>query len=114
MKREQEIRRRTALFFLIGVCLLGFAFFAPDPHGDGRLFQVVRQTSWHGPLDWEAAWCSVKIILLSLGLFLLIESCGTWLMKLGYVLMGVFVYLLHVVPFLGLLTGSYYLVKSLL
>jgi len=35
-------------------------------------------------------------------------------MKVGHVLMGVCTYLLHIVPVIGLLAGSYYLIKSLL
>ncbi len=114
--REQEIKRKAALFCAVGVCLLGFALFAPDPgqHPGLGFIQVARHTSWHRALDWEAAWCSLKIILLCLGLCLIIESLGTWLMKIGHVLMGVYIYLLHVVPVVGLIAGSYYLVKSLL
>jgi len=113
MNREQEIKRKAALFCAAGICLLGFALFAPDAgkHPGLSFIQVARHTSWHHPLDWEAAWCSLKIILLSLGVSLVIESLGTWLMKIGHVLMGVCTYLLHIVPVIGLLAGSYYLIK---
>lgn len=116
MNWEKEIKRKAVLFCLAGVCLLGFAWFAPDFGGHQGLsfIQVARHSSWHHVLDWEAAWCSLKIILLSLGVCLVIESLGTWLMKIGHVLMGVSTYLLHIVPVMGLLAGSYYLIKSLL
>lgn len=116
MNRERKIKQTTALFCAAGFCLLGFAVFAPDPgqHPGFGFIRAVRQTSWYQPLEWEAAWCSVKIILFCLGLCLLIESLGTWFMKIGHVLLGVCIYLLHIVPLLGLLAGTYYLVKSLL
>ena len=102
-------------FGVVGICLIGFAMFAPDAgsHRGWGFIQVVRQSSWHHSLDWAAAWCSLKIIFLSLGLCLIIEACGTVLMKLEHELMGFLVYLLHVVPVLGFLAGSYYLIKSL-
>ena len=115
LNRKLEGRRKAAVFFVVGICLVGFAMFAPDagPHRDWGFIHVARQASWHRPLDWEAAWCSLKIILLSLGLCLIIEACGTLLMKFEHELMGFLVYLLHIVPVLGFLAGSYYLIKSL-
>lgn len=115
MKREQEIRRRITLYWLVGICLLGFAIFAPDSgnHPGLSFIQVARHASWHQRLDWKTAWCSVKLIVLSLGGFLLIEAFGTWLIRLRYELPGMLVYLLHVVPLLGMLAGGYYLLKSL-
>ena len=52
-------------------------------------------------------------MLLSLGLCLIIEACGALLMKFEHEFMGFLVYLSHLVPALGFLTGSYYLIKSL-
>jgi len=116
MDRERKIIKDSAVLCISGLCLLGFAMFAPDAaHQRGLGFiHFVRQISWHHrPFDWPVAWCSVKIILLSLGLGLLIESLGRWLMKLGHELIGFLVYFLHMVPMAGLLAGGYYLVKSL-
>jgi uncharacterized membrane protein SpoIIM required for sporulation len=117
MKRELEIGSRATLLFASGLCLVGFVLFAPDAgHHRGLGFiHFVRQTSWHHrPFDWPAVWCSMKIILLSLGMALIIEAFGTILMKRGYELIGFLAYLLHVFPVLGLLAGGYYLVESLL
>jgi hypothetical protein len=117
MKQKLETGSRATLLFVIGLCILGFVMFAPDAghHWGLGFIHFVRQNSWHHrPLDWPSVWCSVKIILLCLGAGLLIEASGTVLVKLGYELTGFLTYLLHVVPVLGLLTGGYYLVESLL
>jgi hypothetical protein len=63
---------------LVGVGLVGVTFFVPDAGGHpGSFFRVAMQTTWQNLLDWPVAWCSLKIILLSVGLFLIIESTGT-------------------------------------
>ena len=115
MDRQREIYRQVGLLSLVGFGLLGFAFFAPNVGGhSGSFFSVAMQTTWENLLDWPAVWCSLKIILLSVGLFLIIESTGTVLAvkKLKSLVLPVF--LMQAVPLLGLLFGGYYLVKSLL
>lgn len=72
------------------------------------------QSSWRNLLDLPAAWASVKIMLFFAGLFLLIESAGTMLAVMKMKALALLVFCLQVVPCLGLLSGSYYLVKSLL
>lgn len=116
MIREQQTLKQVGLFCLVGIGLLGIAFLTPDAaHTRGtNFFAIARETNWHHPLDWGAAWCSMKIILLSLGFFLIVDSAGTLLMKLEYRLLSVFVFLLHLIPCLGVLAGGYYLFKSLL
>jgi hypothetical protein len=116
MRRDIAIRRRITFFFIIGIGLMGFAIGTPDPehhHGLGFI-QGARETIYTHPLDWEAAWCSLKIILFSLGLGLLIESVGAFFMRMEYTLLGFFVHLMHILPALGLLAGGYYLIKSLI
>lgn len=116
MIREQQTLRQVGLFCLVGIGLLGIALFTPDAaqaHGT-NFFAAARKTSWHHALDWESAWCSLKIILLSLGLFLIVDSLGTLLVKLKYRIMAGLVFLLHLFPCLGVLAGSFYLLKSLL
>ena len=43
---------------------------APYPgRQEGRsLFEVARDSSWRNLGDWPAAWCSIKLILLALGI----------------------------------------------
>jgi len=115
MNRQQEILRQVSLLCLIGMGLFGIALFAPDaaPHR-GEFFRPALQTTWHNLFDLPAAWSSIKIILFCIGLFLVIESTGTVLSVLKYKTLAVVVYFLQVLPIVGLIGGSYYLVKSVL
>ena len=116
MNREQGNGKRDAIFFVVGVGLLGLTLFAPDAghHWGLGFIQVLRRISWDQPFDWPAVWCSVKILILCLGLGLLIEGLAIWLMKRGFELMSFLVCFLHLMPLLGSLAGGYYLIKSLL
>jgi hypothetical protein len=115
MNRQRESYRQVGLLSLVGLGLLGCAFFAPDAgRHAGLFFSVAMQTTWQNPLDWPAAWCSVKIILWSFGLFLLIESTGTLLTVRKHKSLAGPVFFLQVVPCLGLGLGGFYLVKALL
>jgi hypothetical protein len=115
MNRQREICRQAGWLTLAGLLLVAIAFFSPDAgHQPGAFFSVARQTTWRNLLDFPAAWCSVKIILFSLGLFLLIESAGTFLSVWKFKSLALSVFFLQVLPCLGLLFGGFYLVKSLL
>ena len=97
--------------------MINLALFAPDATGHpatGAFFKIAISSSWGKLLDLTAAWCSFKIILLSLGLFLVIESLGTILSVLKRKPLAWIVYSLHVVPGFGLLLGGYCLLKALL
>jgi hypothetical protein len=116
MNREREIYKQVCILGLVGLGLFGIVLFAPDAsrYQNGSFWKVAFSTSWHSPLDFPAAWCSLKIILLSLGLFLLIESLGTVLSLLKYKSVALMIYFLQMLPCLGFLVGGYYLVKALL
>jgi hypothetical protein len=115
MTRQQEILRQVTLLSAIGVGLFGVALFAPDarPHL-GAFYQPALETSWGNLLNMPAVWASLKIMLFFIGLFLVIESAGTVLALLKMKSLSVIVYFLQVVPCLGLVCGSYYLVKAVL
>lgn len=113
--RQQEVLRKVCLLSLIGFGLFGIVLFAPDAGtAQGMFFRPALQTTWSHVLDISAAWSSVKIILFSIGLFLLIESAGTVLAVFKYKTIAVPVFFMQILPFLGLLCGTYYLLKSLL
>jgi len=115
MNGQRKIYRQTSLLSVVGLGLLGFAFFSPDPGGhSGSFFSVAMQCTWQDLLELPAAWSSLKIILLSVGLFLIIESTGTVLAVRKFKSLVLPVFLMQAVPCLGLLFGGYYLIKSLL
>ncbi len=103
-------------FLLAGIALINLAYLALDASGrqSGNFFKIAMLASWGKPLDLVAAWCSCKIILLSLGLFLVIECLGTLLVLSNRNYLAWIVYALHVLPSLGFLMGGYYLIKALL
>jgi hypothetical protein len=115
MTRQQEILRQVTILSMIGVGLFGIALFTPDarPHL-GAFFQPALETRWIDLLDFPAAWASLKIILFFVCLFLVIESAGTVLALWKMKSLALMVFFLQVVPCLGLVCGSYYLIKSVL
>ena len=115
MNRRREILRQVSLLSLIGIGLFGVALFAPDAAPQRTAFFLpALQTSWRDFLDLPAVWASIKIILFCIGMFLVIESTGTVLSVLKFRSLALLVFFFQVVPCLGLLCGSYFLVKSLL
>lgn len=107
--------RQVSILILIGIGLFGIVVFAPDagPY-QGAFYQPALQTKWGDFLDFAAVWSSIKIILSCIALFLVIESTGTVLAVLKLRSLALFVFFLQAVPFVGLLCGAYYLIKSLL
>lgn len=64
------------------------------------------------PFDWPAIWCSLKILLLSIGLFLFVDAQATWALVTKHKNLAAGIYLLLAVPSLGFLFGLYCLAKS--
>ncbi len=113
--RQREILRHIRFLSLTGLGLLAFALLAPNiGERQGSFFSVAMQCTWRDLWELPAAWCSVKIILLSTGLFLLIESTGTVLAIKKIKSLVLPVSLMQAVPCLGFFFGGYYLIKSLL
>jgi len=115
MNRGYDIRNQVTKLLLMGVGLLGFVLYTPDAgHRVGAFFKIATSSSWQRPLDGAAAWCSFKIILLSLALALIIESIGTILARLKHVQMALLIFALQVFSALGFLVGGFFLFKALL
>ena len=113
--RHQDTLRKVGLLSLIGLGLIGVVIFSPNANPyHGAFFQGALETTWSQGLDLPAVWSSLKIIIFSVGLFLLIESTGTVLAVLKFRSIAIPIFFLQVIPFLGLLGGAYCLLKSLL
>ncbi len=113
---RQHISGQVSGLLLAGICLFGIVFVAPDAGNQhvGSFFKIAMSSSWHRLFDLAAAWCSLKIILFGIGLFLVIESLGTILARLKRIHLASFVFTMQIVSCLGLLIGGYYLIKALL
>jgi len=116
MKKARETLREICFVSFTGFILLAIVFLVPDGSGHpaAAFFETARGTTWGSWLDWPAAWCSVKLILFSASLFLLIDSFGTLLLVLNRRQLAGKVFILIAVPFMGFFVGGYYLVKALL
>ena len=115
LDRQQQILRNVRFLILAGFGLLVIVLVAPDANSaEGLFFRPALQTTWQQVLDIPAIWSSLKIILFSISLFLLIESAGTVLAVFKLKNIAIPVFFLQIIPCLGLLCGSYYFLKALL
>ncbi len=103
-----------AILLLFGICLAGFAWFAPDATGrPGAFFKAAVLSTWLPLFKFGLAWCGLKIILFSVGLFLAIESVASLLVRCGRRQPARLVYGLHILSCAGVLLGGFCLVKAL-
>ena len=115
MSRDQEIFKEVRGLILAGIGLFGIAFFAPDAgHQFGAFFKSATSCAWQQPLEMAAAWCSLKIVLFAIGLFLVIESLATLLAHSGQKVLALVVFSTEIISLLLFLNGGYYLLKALL
>ena len=115
--RGEKIFRLSSILLLAGISLISLAWFTPDDAGHqatGSFFKIATSSTWGKLFDRTAAWCSFKIILFSLGLFLVIDVLGTILLVSKHKNLAWMAYALHLAPCLGVLLGGYYLIKALL
>lgn len=120
-KREKsatdwESFRFPALLFTIGIALLMVVFLTPDATNRNirALLSVARASPWQHWGDWSAAWCSFKIILLSLAGFLILFPHAFVLRLQQRKALATMIMLLTPLLFPIYLLGVYYLIKSLL
>lgn len=115
---QQQNRELTgaAKFFWVGVLLLLFVLLVPDA---GRVnhrsfFAVAQSSPWSQFFDWAAAWCSAKIILLSLSMLLVLDAFLSLMIRTEHQIACVLLLLLAIVPVLLGVFGFYELAKALL
>ena len=115
MQPEQKFARRYRWLWLAGLALIGVALFVPGSrhHKVFGFVSTFNDGAWDKFFEWSAARGDVRIILLCVGLFLLIDYVGLkllWARRNG---LGNLVFCLYPLPVIGLLVGGYYLLKSL-
>ncbi len=101
---------------LIGGFVLAFIFLTSDAGRQTHqsFFAVAHQSLWSHFADWPAAWCSVKIVLLGIGLLLVVDALGTLTIRMKNEVLGVGLLCLGILPALLSMFGCYELVKALL
>ena len=111
-----RLRRRWLLLYVLGLYLLAVVFLSPHAgYQEGRSFlEVARSSPWDRWWDWAAAWCSLKLILLSLGVLLLVAACWVLLRGRKPKWLADAILFSSAVTGVGFGLGLYYLVKALL
>lgn len=103
-------------FLVLGVLLLGLIFLIPDA---GQLehrsfFSVAQHSHWAKWFEWPAAWCSAKIIVLSLSALFILEASLTVAMRAKFRTVGTVLMLLCIPALLLGSFGLYELAKAVL
>lgn len=116
MRRQDRQLADAAKFFWIGTFLLLVVFLTPDA---GRMehrsfFAVARSSPWSQLFDWPAAWCSVKIILLSLSVFFVLDAFLSLMIRTEHQIACGLLFIMAIVPVLLGVFGFYELAKAVL
>jgi hypothetical protein len=101
---------------LIGIVLLAIVFLTPDagrPIGKSFL-RVAFDASWRHLGDVAAAWCSLKILLLSIGAVMFTEALSKVMEAVRHEALAVAASFAALVPLAGLPLGFYEVLKALL
>ena len=115
MTLEGHQIRGVASLFLIGIGLAGIGFFAPDAGGHaGAFFSIAMSSPWLNFFDLAPAWCSVKIVLFSVGLFLIFDSLAIVSGRAKMKGLAFALFCLEGAAFILSLGGFFFFAKSLL
>jgi hypothetical protein len=114
MKNNSREGWTTLCTVLLGGGLVALVFLSPDTgHAAHKsFFSVAYQAHWSRHSNLAAAWCSVKIILLGLGVFLIVDALGNLAIRVQQEVLGMVVLFLGIVPVWLCVFGSYELVKT--
>lgn len=115
LPEEKRDLKYPAYFFGMGLFLLGVVFLTPyNGFTTGRSFFTIAQNSqWFRPGDWIAAWCSLKIMLLSASGICLVLCVEETLLFMRRIAIANLLILTLLFPLTGLVMGFYYLVKAI-
>jgi len=100
----------------IGILLLAVIFIVPDVGATEHksIFAVAMQSHWGQHLDWESAWCSVKIILLGLAALAFVKAVLGLLLDRDFKGSDMAVFISAILPLLVGFFGVYGLIKAIL
>jgi hypothetical protein len=114
LSNEQESQRKILLLYFAGFFFLTIVFLSPHAgYLDGvSFFSIARSSPWERWGDWPAAWCSLKVIFLSLGVFLVLSALGSLFKLSARKTPAKVVLTLISAPVAGFWLGLYYLIKA--
>ena len=101
---------------LLGGLVLAIVFLTPDAGRQTHqtFFAVAHQSLWNHFAEWAAAWCSVKIVLLGIGVLVMLDALGSLMIRMNNDVLGIGLLCLGVLPVLLSMFGFFELVKALL
>ena len=101
-------------FLLLGVILLGVVLLIPDAGQveHRSFFSVAEDSLWGRLFEWSAAWCSVKIIVLSISALLIVEAMLKVAMHAQHQIACMALLVLAIFPVLLGFFGFYQFVKA--
>lgn len=114
LSNAQKTQRKILLYYFAGFYFLTIGFLSPHAgYLDGEsFFNIARSSPWERWGDWPAAWCSLKVIFLSLGVFLVLWALGALLELSRRKTPGKIILTLTSAPIAGIWLGLYYLIKA--
>jgi hypothetical protein len=115
IQNKKQPGRNISAYLFAGLFFSTVALLSPDAgtmHGTS-FFSVAQASPWERWWDWPAAWCSLKIILLSVGVFLSLFALMEFLRLSAKNIPSKIVMTLTTAPVAGFWLGVYYFVKAL-
>src|SRR5262249_29885964 len=114
LSNERVSQRKILLLYSAGCFFLTIVFLSPHAgYLDGESFiSIARSSPWERWGDWPAAWCSLKVIFLSMGVFLVLHALGGLLRLCARKTPAKVVLTLTGAPIAGFWLGLYYLIKA--
>jgi cytochrome c-type biogenesis protein CcmH/NrfF len=116
MSAEQKSARGNWWLAALGLAVAVYAVIMPGS-SQCRVFgfvQTFHQATWGEYLEWVPMRGNLRLILFCLGLWLLVDGVGLWLLRSRRNLLGTLVFLLYAPLLLGLATAAFFLLKSVL
>jgi hypothetical protein len=116
MRKSRRDLLEAAKLFVLGGFLLTLIFLIPDAGSPEHksFFAVAFQSSWRHFFDWQSAWCSVKIVLLAVGIIIFLDAMLCLLMETEFYEVGAAIAISAFAPLLLCLFGFYEFVKAVL
>jgi hypothetical protein len=115
MPSRKPYPQHTSVLLLIAAGLLALVFCLPDAgnaHG-GWFLPAALTAEWRRLGEPDAAWCSLKIVVASIALYLIIEALAILLGRLKLTRLAFVVFCLQAVAVFGVAAGAYYFCKAL-
>jgi hypothetical protein len=114
MPPEINASRRSGWLCLTGLAAIVLALAMPGC-SSCRVFGFLatfHAGNWGSYFEWTPMRGNLRFMVVCLGLCLVIDGAGLWLLRTRHTLLGNLVFVLYAVPLAGLAVGAYYFLKA--